>query len=162
MCQTNAAAIHLFINLERYCCTCTALRVLHYASQFKHTACCSYGIRHGSFTCSSCHFVHFVLRCAPLHHVRSYAVCYNAGHPATNTQELSKAGMHLSFGKAHTTLLTGLHSAPLRPAFTSVALSLLPANFLLPFHICIPAMVLLKKTKCMKDRCSTCKDMIDE
>lgn len=33
--QTSAAAaIKQFINLERYCCTCTALRVLRYATQF--------------------------------------------------------------------------------------------------------------------------------
>lgn len=119
-------------------------------------------IRHSSrqLPCPSCRFVHFALRSAPFHHVRSYAVCYKAGHPTSNAQELSKAVMHLPFRKSHATILTGFHSTPLRPAFTSAPFRPLAAHiFRLPTSTY--KQVLFKKMKCIKDRCSTCKDIIN-
>lgn len=80
-------------------------------------------IRHSSrqLLCPSCHFIHFVLCAATLHHVRTLTMCYKAWHTSLTTKQ-STSGAH-TFSQAHATILTGSHSAPLRPTFISVAFS---------------------------------------
>lgn len=121
--QTSAAAaIRLFKALLWYCCTCTALRVLRSLSH------CLQLIRHSSrqLLCPSCHLIHFVLRSAPLHHVRTLTICCKAWHTIQHTKQ-STSDAH-TFSQAHATILTGFHSAPLRPTFISVAFSPPAAN----------------------------------
>ena len=75
----------------------------------------------GQLLCPSRNFVHYFLRSASLHHVRSYPFCFKAWaafHPHKPT--------HLqphTFSQANATILTGFHYAPLRHSFTSVAFS---------------------------------------
>ncbi len=121
--QTNAAAaIKQFINLLWYCCTCIALRVLRSLSH------CLQLIRHSSrqLLCPSCHLIHFVLRSATLHHVRTLTFCCKAWHTIQSTKQ-STSDAH-TFSQAHATILTGFHSAPLLPTFISVAFSPPAAN----------------------------------
>lgn len=77
--------------------------------------------------CPSCHLVHFFLRYASLHHVRSLTICYKAGHPICFTHSLSH-GNAPAFTQAFPTILTGFHFASLRHPFTSVAFSTPAAN----------------------------------
>ncbi len=119
MCQTNAAAaIRAFYSLLWYCCTCIALRVLRSLSH------CLQLIRHSSrqLLCPSRHFVHYFLRSASLHLVRSYAYCFKAWHPDLNTKASHSGNAH-TFSQIHPTILTGFHCASLRHSFTSVAFS---------------------------------------
>jgi hypothetical protein len=85
-------------------------------------------IRHSSrqLLCPSCHLIHFVLRSATLHHVRSPTICYKAWHTIQSTKQ-STSDAH-TFSQTHPTILTGFHSATLRPTFISVAFSPLAAN----------------------------------
>ena len=76
--------------------------------------------------CPSCHFIHFVLRSATLHHVRSLTICCKAWHTINSTKQ-STSDAH-TFSQTHATILTGFHSATLRPTFISVAFSPLTAN----------------------------------
>ena len=80
-------------------------------------------IRHSSrqLLCPSCHLIHFVLRSAPLHHVRSPTICCKAWHTIHSTDQ-STSDAH-TFSQAYATILTGFHSATLRPTFISVAFS---------------------------------------
>ena len=77
--------------------------------------------------CPSRHFVHYFLRSATLHPVRSYSFASGrASHqPGTNhnTWECT------SLSQANATILTGFHSATLRHSFTSVAFSPPAANY---------------------------------
>ena len=86
-------------------------------------------IRHSSrqLLCPSCHLVHFFLRYASLHHVRSLTICYKAGHPICFTHSLPH-GNAPAFTQAFPTILTGFHFASLRHPFTSVAFSPPAAN----------------------------------
>ncbi len=77
--------------------------------------------------CPSRHFVHFFLRYASLHHVRSLTICYKAGHPICFTHSLPH-GNAPAFTQAFPTILTGFHFASLRHPFTSVAFSPPAAN----------------------------------
>lgn len=85
-------------------------------------------IRHSSrqLLCPSCHLIHFVLRSASLHHVRTLTICYKAWHTPLNTKQ-STSDAH-TFSQSHATILTGFHSATLRPTFISVAFSPPAAN----------------------------------
>ena len=85
-------------------------------------------IRHSSrqLLCPSCHLIHFVLRSATLHHVRSPTICCKAWHTIQHTKQ-STGDAH-TFSQTHATILTGFHSAPLRPTFISVAFSPPAAN----------------------------------
>ena len=108
--QTSAAAaIRLFKALLWYCCTCTALRVLRYASQFKHTACSSYGIRHGS----SCvlHATSFISSFVPLHYTTFVARPFAARHGTLSNTQSKAQVMHIPFCKP--TLQYSLGSIPL-------------------------------------------------
>ena len=99
MCQTNAAAaIMAFYSLIRYCCTCIALRVLRYASQFvtllaAHTA---------FVTAALCvlHATSFISSFVPLHSTRSQLTHLQQGRASLfaglNT---SHKGMHQPFRK---------------------------------------------------------------
>ena len=100
-----------------------------------HTACSSYGIRHGSYLCPSCHFIHFVLRSASLHLVRSYANCFKAWHPALYTKAQHSGNAH-AFSQSHAIILTGFHFASLRPPFISVAFSPPAAHYLACLAAC--------------------------
>ncbi len=124
--QTIAALpINLFINFYGYWQSYNALRVLRYASQFVTLLAFP---PHSSrqLLCPSCHFVHFVLRSATLHHVRSLTICCKAWHTFQHTKQ-STSDAH-SFSQNNATILTGFHSATLRPTFTSVAFSPPAAN----------------------------------
>jgi hypothetical protein len=85
-------------------------------------------IRHSSrqLLCPSCHLIHFVLRSATLHHVRTLSICYKAWHTIQSTKQ-STSDAH-TFSQPHATILTGFHSAILRPTFISVAFSPPAAN----------------------------------
>lgn len=72
--------------------------------------------------CPSRHFVHYFLRYASLHHVRSYPFASWPGSPLCQAQIITH-GLHQPFRKPNATILTGFHSAPLRHSFTSVAFS---------------------------------------
>ncbi len=98
---------------------CPSGASLHYA--VCHTPCCSYSLRSGSYLCPSCHFIHFVLRYATLHLVRSLTICYKSWHTLPYTNQ-STSDAH-SFSQTNATILTGFHSATLRPTFISVAFS---------------------------------------
>jgi hypothetical protein len=85
-------------------------------------------IRHTSrqLLCPSCHLIHYVLRSAPLHHVRSLTICSEAWQPVRQ-HKAELQGCTNPFA-SHTTILTGFHSATLRPSFISVAFSPPAAN----------------------------------
>ena len=124
--QTNAAAaIGLFKSLYGIAAPALPFGCSAMLRSLSH---CLQLIRHSSrqLSCPSCHFVHFVLRFASLHHVRSYAVCYKAWH--TPCPQSKAQVMHIPFRKPDATILTGFHSAPLRPPFTSAAFRPLAAN----------------------------------
>jgi len=76
--------------------------------------------------CPSCHFIHFVLRSAPLHHVRSPTICCKAWHTTQHTKQ-STSDAH-TFSQTNATILTGFHFATLHPTFISVAFSPPAAN----------------------------------
>ena len=104
-----------------YCCTCNALRVLRFATQFVMLLAVP---PHSSrqLLCPSCHFVHFFLRSASLHHVRSQSNYSRLGIPLAT--HISKIKWNApAFPQAYPTILTGFHSASLRHSFTSVAFS---------------------------------------
>jgi hypothetical protein len=84
-------------------------------------------IRHSSrqLLCPSCHLIHFVLRSAPLHHVRSPPAARHGTLPKTQGNSTSDAH---TFPHTHATILPGFHSAPLCPTFISVAFSPPAAN----------------------------------
>ena len=117
-CSSSNKSFH---KLLWYCCTCNALRVLRFASQFVMLLAVP---PHSSrqLLCSSRHFVHFFLRSASLHHVRNSTICSKAGHPIIQPQNYTH-GNAPAFQQATPTILTGFHSAPLRHSFTSVAFS---------------------------------------
>ena len=85
-------------------------------------------IRHSSrqLLCPSRHFVHYFLRSASLHLVRSLTICCKARHPFPYHK--SKHWAAPAFPQASPTILTGFHSASLRHSFTSVAFSPPAAN----------------------------------
>ncbi|MBS1632861.1 MAG: hypothetical protein JST10_09840 [Bacteroidetes bacterium] len=68
-----------------YCCTCNALRVLRFATQFVMLLAVP---PHSSrqLLCPSRHFVHYFLRSASLHLVRSFSFASRPGIPLANTQ----------------------------------------------------------------------------
>ena len=94
-------------------------------------------IRHSSrqLQCPSCHLVHFFLRYASLHHVRSLPICCKAGHPICFTHSLTH-GNAPAFTQAIPAILTGFHFASLRHPFTSVAFSPPAANNLACLAAC--------------------------
>ena len=85
-------------------------------------------IRHSSrqLLCPSCHLIHFVLRFTSLHHVLTLTICFKAWHTILSTNQ-NTSDAH-TFSQTHTTILTGFHSATLRPTFISVAFSPPAAN----------------------------------
>ena len=80
----------------------------------------------GQLLCPSRHFVHYFLRSASLHLVRSLTICCKARHPFAYHK--SKHWAAPAFPQASPTILTGFHSASLRHSFTSVAFSPPAAN----------------------------------
>lgn len=91
-----------------------------------HTACSSYGIRHGSYCVL--HATSFISSFVPLHYT-TFAACPFATRHGTLFNAQSKAQvMHIPFRKAIATILTGFRSATLRPTFISVAFSPPAAN----------------------------------
>ena len=101
-----------------------------------HTTCSSYGIRHGSFLCPSCHFIHSVLRSASLHLVRSSTICFKAWRPLLCTKSKHSGDAH-TFSQTLPTIITGFHYASLRPPFISVAFSP-PAAYNFACLACLP------------------------
>lgn len=85
-------------------------------------------IRHSSrqLLCPSCHLIHFVLRFASLHHVRSPTICCKAWQPDLN-HKAELQGCTNPFAN-HPIILTRFHFATLRPSFISVAFSPPAAN----------------------------------
>ena len=125
--QTIAALpIKSFINLLWLLAKlqCPSGASFHYA--VCHTPCCSCSLRSGSYLCPSCHFIHFVLRYASLHHVHSLTICCKARHTIHSTKQ-STSDAH-AFSQSSATIFTGFHSATLRPTFISVAFSPPAAN----------------------------------
>ena len=103
-----------------YCCTCIALRVLRYATQFftllaAHTAFLTAAFV--SFT----PLRSFLPRFTSFRHVRSQHICFKAWH-TIQTHKPTTSDAH-TFSQANATILTGFHSASLRHTFTSVAIS---------------------------------------
>jgi hypothetical protein len=75
----------------------------------------------GQLLCPSRHFVHYFLRYASLHLVRSYPFASWPGIPLSQAQSNTQGCT--SHSQANATVLTGFHSAALRHSFTSVAFS---------------------------------------
>ena len=75
----------------------------------------------GQLLCPSRHFVHYFLRSASLHLVRSYPFASWPGIPLARRKSLHMGCT--SHSQANATILTGFHFAPLRHSFTSVAFS---------------------------------------
>lgn len=127
MCQTIAALpINLFMSFYGigkaampFGCFATLRSLSHFLQFLLHSS--------RQLLCPSCHFIHFVLRSATLHHVRSLTICFKAWHTIHNTKQ-STSDAH-TFSQTNATILTGFHSATLRPTFTSVAFSPPAANF---------------------------------
>lgn len=76
--------------------------------------------------CPSRHLVHFFLRYASFHLVRSHLFASRLGIPDPNSNQHTWECTSLS--QANPTILTGFHSASLRHPFTSVAFSPPAAN----------------------------------
>ena len=78
-----------------YCCTCNALRVLRFASQFVMLLAVP---PHSSrqLLCPSRHFILYFLRSASLHLVRSYSFALRPGFPFAIHKSTHK-GMHQPF-----------------------------------------------------------------
>jgi hypothetical protein len=75
----------------------------------------------GQLLCPSRHFVHYFLRSASLHLVRSYAFASWPGILLSQAQSNTQGCT--SHSQANATVLTGFHFAALRHSFTSVAFS---------------------------------------
>ena len=123
MCQTNAAAAMKAVDsLLWYCCTCIALRVLRFATQFvtllaAPTAC----VRAATCVLNA---TSFITSSVPLHYTTFVAKQLASSHgiPPHRTKQLH-SGMHIPLRQSNATILTGFHSASLRPSFISVAFS---------------------------------------
>jgi len=122
MCQTNAAAaIKAVYNLLWYCCTCIALRVLRFATQFvtllaAHTAFVTAALV--SFTPLRSFLPPFRFitpRSQLIHLLQGWA-------SLANTTDTPHRGC-TNLSQAIPTILTGFHFAALRHSFTSVAFS---------------------------------------
>ena len=90
-----------------------------------HTTCSSYGIRHGSFCVL--HATSFISSFVPLHYTTFVARPFATRHGTLSNTQSNAQVMHIPFRK-HPKILTGFHSAPLRPTFISVAFSPPAAN----------------------------------
>ena len=75
----------------------------------------------GQLLCPSRHFIHYFLRYASLHHIRSYPFASWPGIPLARRKSLHMGCT--SHSQANATILTGFHSASLRHSFTSVTFS---------------------------------------
>ena len=75
----------------------------------------------GQLLCPVCHFIHFVLRFAPLHPFAAKHFALRHG-TLTHTPTRSNSDAH-AVGKAYPTILTGFHYATQRTAFISIAYS---------------------------------------
>jgi hypothetical protein len=121
MYQTNAAAaIKSFYKLSWYCCTCIALRVLRFATQFvtllaAHTAFVTAAIVSFTPLRSLLPSLRFITPRSQL----SFATRLGSPFPALKLN----TGLTQAFSQARPTILTGFHSASLRHTFTSVAFS---------------------------------------
>lgn len=78
-----------------YCCTCNALRVLRFATQFVMLLAVP-PLSSRQLLCPSRHFVHYFLRYASLHLVRSYSFASRRGIPLA-IHEAAHKGMHQPF-----------------------------------------------------------------
>ena len=121
MCQTNAAAaMKAVYSLLWYCCTCIALRVLRYATQFvtllaAHTAFVTAATVSFTPLRSLLPSFRFITPRSQLNNLLQGMGCiakHNSKHMQPHT-----------FSQANATILTGFHSASLRHSFTSVAFS---------------------------------------
>lgn len=126
MCQTNAAAAMKSVyKLLWYCCTCIALRVLRYATQF--------------VTLLAAHTAFVTAALVSFMPLRSFRPSFRFTSPRSQLDHLLQGMAHYphtkqstsdahTFSQANATILTGLRSATLRPPFTSVAFSTPAAN----------------------------------
>jgi len=122
MCQTNAAAaMKAVYSLLRYCCTCIALRVLRFATQFvtllaAHTA---------FVTAALVSFTPLRSFLPPFRFItpRSQLIHLLQGWASLATPQMHRTGECTSLLQAIPTILTGFHFAALRHSFTSVAFS---------------------------------------
>jgi hypothetical protein len=125
--QTNTgAAINSVYNLLWYCCTCIALRVLRYASQFV-TLLAAYTV---FLTAAIVAFMPPRSFLPPFRFITprsQLSICFMAGHPFTQAHTGSQ-GNAPATAQAITTILTGLHCASLRHPITSAAFSPPAAN----------------------------------
>lgn len=124
--QTIAALpINLFMKLVWYWQSwqCPSGASLRFAAC--HTTCSSYGIRHGS----SCvlHATSFISSFVPLHYT-TFAARHLLQGMAHYPAHKAKHKWCTYLFASHPTILTGFHSAPLRPTFISVAFSPPAAN----------------------------------
>ncbi|MCW3109938.1 MAG: hypothetical protein JWQ09_4444 [Segetibacter sp.] len=75
----------------------------------------------GQLPCPACNFVHFVLRSASLHPFVANPFASTHGMPLQSPYATHTGNAH-TFSQSQRCILTGFHSAPLRPTFTSVPL----------------------------------------
>ena len=131
-----------FYVLLWYCCSCksasggcsAALRSLSHCLQFRlHSS--------RQLLCPSCHFVHYALRSASFHLVRSLYFCSKAWQPYLVHKAVLQGCTNLF--ASHPTILTGFHYAPLRSPFTSVEFSPPAAN-----NFCSPCAPLRLRLPC--------------
>lgn len=119
-CSSSNKAVHksFMVLLHLHCPSGAPLRFA-----VCHTTCSSYGIRHGSFCVL--HATSFISSFFPLHYTTFVAWPFATHYP----EHKPKAQvMHIPFRKPDATILTGFHSATLRPTFISVAFSPPAAN----------------------------------
>lgn len=91
-----------------------------------HTACSSYGIRHGSSYVL--HATSFISSFVPLHYTTFVARLFAVRHGTLSTTQSKSTSDAHTFPQTNATILTGFHSATLRPTFISVAFSPPAAN----------------------------------
>lgn len=106
--------------------TCIALRVLRFATQFVTLLATPVACVRAA-TCVI-HATSFISSSVPLHYTTFAAILFASRHGTLSHTQSKAQVMHMLFRKAQATILTGLHSATLRPPFTSVAFSPPAAN----------------------------------
>ena len=105
--------------------------------------------------CPSCHFVHFVLRSATLHHVRSPQFAARHG-TLSNTQGKAQV-MHIPFRKP--TLQYSLGYIPLHYVLYSSSVPFSPPAANLYFSVLTYKNYYEREINASKSVCSTCKNI---
>ena len=129
----GSSSHNTIMSLVWYGCTCQSLRVLRCASQFVTPlavpAAC---VRAATVSCIATSFIPSFV---PLHYTTCVpSICRKAWHTAATRKAQARRCTRLC--KASPAILTGFHSATLRPSFTSVACSPPAAYVLLAFLAC--------------------------